>query len=58
MSSAAPVRPRLKPTIDVFRAADGCVHLFRGGDDDFQIDPDGRPIADLLELMDGRDDLV
>lgn len=55
---ALPLRPRLKPTIDVFRAGDGCVHLFRGGDDDFEIEPDGRPIADLLELMDGRDGLV
>ena len=37
---ATPRRPRLKPTIDVFRAENGSVHLFRGGDDDFEIEPD------------------
>lgn len=55
---APPLRPRLKPTIDVFRADDGSVHLFRGGDDDFEIEPDGRPIADLLALMDGQENLL
>jgi bacteriocin biosynthesis cyclodehydratase domain-containing protein len=54
----APARPRLKATIDVFPTADGSVHLFRGGEDDFEIEPDGRPVAALLGLLDGRDDLA
>lgn len=48
-----PLRPRLKPTIDLFTASDGCIHLFRGGDDDFVIESDGRAIAALLALLDG-----
>jgi molybdopterin-synthase adenylyltransferase len=48
-----PRRPRLKPTIDVFTAPDGRIHLFRGGDDDFVVEPDGRPLRELLEALDG-----
>jgi bacteriocin biosynthesis cyclodehydratase domain-containing protein len=52
-----PTRPRLKPSIDVFTSSDGHVHLFRGGDDDFEIEPEGRPIAALLAALDGSGDL-
>lgn len=48
-----PERPRLKPTIDVFEADDGRIHLFRGGSDDYVIDPEGRQVAALLDALDG-----
>ena len=54
---AAPVRPRLKATIDVVEASDGRVYLFRGGEDDFVIEPNGRPIAALLRGLDGSRDV-
>lgn len=58
MSARAPRRPRLKSTIDVFNAADGSIHLFRGGENDFEIEPDGRPVAALLELLDGQTEIA
>jgi molybdopterin-synthase adenylyltransferase len=57
MSRTLPRRPRLKPTIDVFTAPDGRVHLFRGGDDDFVVEPDGRPLEQLLKGLDGSREL-
>jgi molybdopterin-synthase adenylyltransferase len=48
-----PVRPRLKPTIDVFEDDEGRIHLYRGGSDDYVIDPEGRPVAALLDALDG-----
>jgi bacteriocin biosynthesis cyclodehydratase domain-containing protein len=53
MMLTVPRRLRLKPTIDVFTAPDGCIHLFRGGEDDFVVEPDGRPLQELLEALDG-----
>jgi bacteriocin biosynthesis cyclodehydratase domain-containing protein len=48
-----PERPRLKETIDVFRAASGRVYLYRGGDSDFELDdPDGS-VCTLLAQLDG-----
>jgi molybdopterin-synthase adenylyltransferase len=52
--SAPPARPRLKQTIDVLDASDGRVYLFRGGEHDFAIEPDGRPIAELVRSLDGE----
>jgi molybdopterin/thiamine biosynthesis adenylyltransferase/SAM-dependent methyltransferase len=52
--SAPPARPRLKPTIDVLDASDGRVYLFRGGEHDYAIERDGRPVAELVRSLDGR----
>jgi molybdopterin-synthase adenylyltransferase len=46
-------RPRLKPTIEVIHAADGALHLYRGGGNDFAIRDHPDWMAQLLSLLDG-----
>lgn len=51
--SAMPARPRLKESIDVFRAADGRLFLYRGGEDDFEVEDRSGEVAALLAQLDG-----
>lgn len=48
-----PHRPRLKPTVDVFPAPDGDIHLYRGGDADFVIEGGSASTLALLKSLDG-----
>lgn len=45
--------PRLKQSIDVFPRADGRIHLYRGGDDDYVIEGDDGQVLELLRSLDG-----
>jgi molybdopterin/thiamine biosynthesis adenylyltransferase/SAM-dependent methyltransferase len=53
LPASGPARPRLKATIDILEASDGRIYLFRGGEEDFVIEPQGRPVAELLRALDG-----
>jgi bacteriocin biosynthesis cyclodehydratase domain-containing protein len=51
---ALPRLPRLKPTVDVFPAPNGDIHLYRGADDDFVIESGGEATRAFLGKLDGE----
>ncbi|MFL5895511.1 MAG: HesA/MoeB/ThiF family protein [Thermoleophilaceae bacterium] len=53
-AATLPLRPRLKPSIDVFPASDGRIYLYRGGEDDFAIDADDPVVGELLASLTGE----